>query len=402
VDAFQLSTPFTDSYANVAYERPNFFVRAWWREWNATTDQITTPALASFVRLTDKNGNSTNVPFIGNTYNAEAQHSLELGSTNRLTYGLNYRLNTLSGTGITAFSTETRFGLYVQDEWNLTQSLTAVAGVRYDLDTFIHAPISPRVSLLYTPAPGHTFRMGLSVAYRPPTLFETNENERAILTFPFPPPFNTSTVNSPGSTNLSPEEIVSYDLGYQGWYFRHRLRIRTDLFFNHLSNLIQGGPTIPTTVTLMNGGVGDIYGGEAGAELLVTRWLSGFANFAYEEISQTFTDASQRGAPRFKANGGLRGEWDNGINGEVALYHVGAATYPISRLYSVFAPFGVVPPNPTVGSYNLLNIRVAYKFWHEKAEVAFTAFNALDDRHKENPIGDTIGSRVMGWLTVRY
>ena len=409
VDAFQLSTPFTDSYANVAYERLNFFVRAWWRQWNADTDQITTPALANFVLLTDKNGNSTNVPFIGNTYNVEAQHSLEFGSTNRLTYGLNYRLNTLSSTGINAYSTETRFGLYVQDEWNLTQSLTAATGVRYDLDTFIDPTISPRFSLLYTPVPGHTFRMGISVAYRPPTLFETNSNERTILTFPVPPP-NTNTVTTQGATNLSPEEIVSYDLGYQGWYLRHRLRIRADLFFNHLSNLIQGVATSPTTATHINGGVGDIYGGEAGAELLVTRSLSGFANFSYEEIGQTFTGSAQRGAPHFKANGGLRGEWDNGINGEVALYHVGAATYPISGFYSAFAPFGVVPPNPRVDSYNLLNIRAAYKFWQQKAEagymrdaeVAVTAFNALDDRHKENPVGDTIGSRVMGWLTVRY
>ena len=36
------------------------------------------------------------------------------------------------------------------------------------------------------------------------------------------------------------------------------------------------------------------------------------------------------------------------------------------------------------------------------AEVSISAFNALNDRHKENPLGDTIGSRVMGWLTVRY
>ena len=134
----------------------------------------------------------------------------------------------------------------------------------------------------------------------------------------------------------------------------------------------------------------------------MTRWLSGFANFSYEEIGQTFTGAGQRGAPRFKANTGLRGEWDNGINGEIALFHVGAATYPVPTSFSAFEPFGVVPPNPRVGSYNLLNIRVAYKFWHEKAEVAVTAFNALDDRHKEHPVGDTIGSRVMGWLTLRF
>ena len=51
-----------------------------------------------------------------------------------------------------------------------------------------------------------------------------------------------------------------------------------------------------------------------------------------------------------------------------------------------------------------------YKFWQQKAEagymrdaeVAITAFSALNDQHKEHPVGDTIGSRVMGWVTVRY
>jgi iron complex outermembrane receptor protein len=53
---------------------------------------------------------------------------------------------------------------------------------------------------------------------------------------------------------------------------------------------------------------------------------------------------------------------------------------------------------------------VAYKFWHEKveagylreAEVTFSVFNALNDRHEEHPFGDTIGSLVMSWLTVRF
>ena len=410
VDVFQLSTPFTHVYANIAYDHPNFFLRAWWSEWNASSTLMTNPLLANFVRLADHDGNSTNVPFIGNTYNAEAQHGIEFGKTNRLTYGVNYRLNTLSSSAIDTFSKENRLGIYLQDEWKITQVLTAVAGVRYDLDTFIHATISPRFSILYTPVPGHTFRASISVAYRPPTLFETHEDDRTILTFPLPFPFNTSTVISRGSTNLNPEEIVSYDLGYQGWYFKHRLRIRADLFFNHISNLILGVGTSPTTATFTNGGVADIYGGEAGMEFLVTRWLSGFSNFSYEEISQTFTSTAQRGAPRFKANAGLRGEWDNGINGEVALYHVGAATYPIPAPFLAFAPFGVVQPNPRVGSYNLLNLRGGYRFWQQQAaagytrdaEVAVSVFNALDDRHKEHPLGDTIGSRVMGWLTLRY
>jgi iron complex outermembrane recepter protein len=88
-------------------------------------------------------------------------------------------------------------------------------------------------------------------------------------------------------------------------------------------------------------------------------------------------------------------------------------SYPIGQAFTTFAPFfppGVTPPSERVGSYNLLSLRGAYKFWHEKttagyfreAEVAISAFNSLNDRHRENPVGDTIGSLVLGWLTVRY
>jgi len=49
-----------------------------------------------------------------------------------------------------------------------------------------------------------------------------------------------------------------------------------------------------------------------------------------------------------------------------------------------------------------LNLRSGDRFWKEKAELAVSVFNALNDRHKEQPLGDTIGSRVMGWLTMRF
>lgn len=61
------------------------------------------------------------------------------------------------------------------------------------------------------------------------------------------------------------------------------------------------------------------------------------------------------------------------------------------------------PPSSQVGSYTVLNLRGAYRFWKQmaaagyfrEAEVAVSAFNALNDKHKEHPLGDTIGSR--GW-----
>ena len=400
-------------YANVSYERTNFFLRGWWSGYWDTPTVTTNPLLANFIRLTDRNGSSIQ-SFMSNTYNLETQHTLEFGASNRLTYGVNYRHNSLSSSATDAFSRENRLGLYLQDEWRATQSLTLVAGLRYDLDTFINPTMSPRVALIYQATPDHTFRASASVAFRPPTLLETHADQRAVITVPtgvpVPPTF-TTTIAATGAPNLDPEQIISYEAGYQGWYFKHRLRLRADLFFNHISDLVTNRNTSASTATFVNDrGQADIYGGEAGVEFLATRWLTGFANYSYQEVGQSFLGTVRRGAPRFKYNAGLRGDWDNGWSGEAALYHVGAATYPVAATFTALAPFGVPSIDTRVDSYSLLNLRGAYKFWQQKAEagymrdaeVAISAFNALNDKHKEHPLGDTIGSRVMGWLTVRY
>ncbi len=401
---------FSRGYANVAYERPNFFIRSHWYQVNTTVDFVTNPLLARLIQIETPGGSSIS-DGVSNTYNIEAQHAVQLGNTNRVIYGVNYRLNNASNTFFSQFGVENRLGFYLQDEWRATQKLTLVAGVRYDLDTFIQPTISPRVSLLYTVIPDHTLHATFSIGYRPPTISNRFGSVLAVTNLPLPPPFNTATNTIQGSTNLSPEQIISYEIGYQGWFWNHRLRIRADLFFNHISDLITTVSTSPTTTSFGNAERADIYGGEAGAEILLTKWLNGFGNFSYQEIGQPSSNGGlSRGAPRFKVNVGLRGEWDNGLSGEASLFHVSSASYPIDQSFSALAPFGVTAPNPRVGSYDLLNLRVAYKFWHEKAEagymrdaeVALSAFSALNDEHKEHPLGDTIGSRVMGWITVRY
>ncbi|MDR4465877.1 MAG: TonB-dependent receptor [Nitrospira sp.] len=395
--AVVLNSQFVLPYANIAYERPDIFIRAYWNQFNAFSDIVTDPLLATLLRTTDKNG-STRLDFLGNTYNVEAQHTLQLGA-HRLTYGFNYRLNTFSGNSITSMSQENRFGVYVQGEWKVASSFTLVAGARYDLHTDINPTISPRISLLYQLAPTHTLRASVSIGYRPPALFDTHED----LSVQFLPPLSPGNTPIRGSHNLHPEQIIAYDVGYQGWYFNHRIRLRGDLFFNHISDLIDTGGTRLTGFNNSNVGEADIFGGEAGIELLVTSWLSGYANYTYQEVTQR---AADRGAPRFKVNAGARGLWENGFSAEINYFHVGSATYPIEGFFSLLP----TPPDERVSNYNLLNLRAAYRFWQQQAkagylrdaEVAVSAFNSLNDKHREHPLGDLIGSRVMGWLTVRY
>lgn len=398
-----LSSSSTLPYVYVGYEQPESFLRFWWNQFDAKSKILTNPVLVGLLRTTDSEG-SPNLNFLGNTFNISAQHAMNLLPENRLTFGINYRLNTFSGNSVTGANDENRLGIYLQDEWQATDRLTLVAGVRYDLDTFIHQQFSPRGAILYTPVSGHTFRLGISVANRPPTLFETHEDLLTVV-FPFPP--SRPPISIEGSGNLKPEKIVSYQLGYQGWFLKHRLRARAELFFNHISNLIDLEQVSPTLLKNSNsGGVADIYGGEGGFEFLATHWLTGFANVAYQDIRQSLTGTFRRGGPKWKINAGVRGEWDNGLSGEVAFHYVGAATYPVSDFFSAFATAGLIPsssvPNPRVDSYNLLNLRVGYWFWHDTAELAFSAFNALNDQHKEHPLGETIKSRVMGWLTIKF
>ena len=178
------------------------------------------------------------------------------------------------------------------------------------------------------------------------------------------------------------------------------------LFYNHLSDLI----TFRSSWYCPSRGVADIYGGEAGLEFLATKWLSGFGNYAYQEIGQTLTKLPSGPGPGSSTTPVCEPSGRTDLSGEIAYHWVGAATYPLSSAFSLFSAFGVVPPDPHVGNYHLLNLRGAYRFWQEaaaagyrrEAEVAVSVFNALNDTHKEHPLGDLIGSRLMGWLTVRY
>jgi len=214
-----------------------------------------------------------------------------------------------------------------------------------------------------------------------------------------------STTTLRGSNNLDPEQIISYEIEYQGWLLGHRLRPRASLFYNELSDFIATLTTSATTSPYVNQSEADIYGGEAGLEFLATPWLKGFTNVSYQQIDQTFDGLLARGGPHWKVNAGLRGNWANGLNGEMLLHYVGSATYPVASAFSTFAGFGLIPasdvPDPNVPSYTLLNLRGGYRFWGNRAEVAVSVYNALNDRHREHPLGDVIGSRVMGWLTIK-
>lgn len=401
-DVIRVNTAYNLAHTRLSFERGDFFVRAFWNQNDLTANNETYPVLAPFIVVSDKNGNPANIPFLTNTYDVVSQYSHAIGTNNRVTFGGNYRHNTLSGTQVSGDSKEDRLGFYLQDEWQPLSVLALTAGVRMDLHSEIHQTYSPRVAMIYSPHRNHSIRISGSVAYRPPTLFETNADLQSTTTI-----FGFSATNvGRGSPNLKPEQITSFEAEYQGWFFDHRLRSRGTVFHNHITDLIEAVSLSPTAGTWVNvPGVADIHGFEVGIDVLPASWLKGYANYAYQQVHQSLTGAARRGGPQSTISGGLRAHWENGLNADVAVHYVGKGSYPVrTEIYSQFAALNLIPtsavPSEIVDSYTLLNLRGGYRFWHEQAEVAVSVYNALNDRHKEHPLGDTIGSRVMGWLTI--
>ena len=162
----------------------------------------------------------------------------------------------------------------------------------------ISPTISPRVALIFHPTHGQTFRISYTEAYRPPTLTDQHIDARTLFTVPTLGGPVTTMFNVQGSSNVKPEHIRSLELGYQGWWWNHRIRTRASIFYNELKDLIAFQPTGPIPANpVMTANVGDaeIYGGEVGIELLATSWLSGWVNVAYQEIDQTITGENRRG-----------------------------------------------------------------------------------------------------------
>jgi outer membrane receptor protein involved in Fe transport len=101
-------------------------------------------------------------------------------------------------------------GVYVQDEWKLTNQLTMNYGLRFDqMDQFVSAnQFSPRLSFTYKPFENTTFHAGYARYFTPPVLVEAAPTNIAL--------FNGTTGAVPtgqGNDPVLPERSHYFDAG---------------------------------------------------------------------------------------------------------------------------------------------------------------------------------------------
>jgi outer membrane receptor for ferrienterochelin and colicin len=331
-------------------------------------------------------------------FDIDLQHSFHPLDSNLITWGLSYRFNRMDSDILDTLHSQNLWAGYIQDQIRLSKALSLTAGLRYDRHPLTGNNLSPRGSIVYSPARGHALRASTGRAFQNPSFLDSYLSMIYKMTIlPFPVPIDIETR---GNRDLSPEWITSFELGYQGT-FGTRLRGRVDLFLNNLDGLIgfemvdtydenalfpgSPGGIIPAATSLFNGHDADATGGEVDAEFLVTRWLSAHGNYSYQRVTDSDTGERIESAPRHKMNAGLCAKLGQGLLISLFANHVDKTAWD----------------NIEIDPYTMLNSAVSYRTRDERMQIALSVTTLLNDKHKEHPQGDEICRSVVLSLTIQ-
>lgn len=231
----------------------------------------------------------------------EVQHTLTTSESNRLVYGANYQRNLVNGQSsipplrflISTSPVIENYQVFANDEWRINPSLLLNIGAMIEKDNSGHNNQSPRVALNFHLTPQHTFRTGISVAYRTPALTETNfpmispgvPGAPGVLIIP------NATIDSPG---MVPEKLVSHEIGYIGEFPDWSTSLDLRFFMDQFSN---GIILNATTTAFVNGLSADYHGFEATLKKSWDETSHLTFNFAHDfasSNSSTFTSTSSK------------------------------------------------------------------------------------------------------------
>ena len=295
--------------------------------------------------------------------------------------------------GITAGNNEEHevkdYALNFENEYHLNDQIILTFGVRGEHYTHLDYLGLARGSIIYKRAEDQSLRFTIASGYFIPSLFQHTNQGTA---YPF----------AVGNSSLKEEKIISYELSYYNQLI-NRLKLNLSLFYNDYRDLIDNTQSGP----MENVADAHQYGGELEFDFILTDWLTGFANYAYQTINRDDFGKLEVD-PEHKVNCGLRAKYAK-WSANVAFHYVDS----YYEMYLTANPvFGRIEPVPLkVDSYNTVDARIAYNI-NDNLEVAIAAYNLFNDSHYEsnpdnsNPgnwhTGDLIDRRITAKVSYKF
>ncbi len=384
-------------------QRSDFSLQAY-RAYSRSDDFFITSDLRDLVPIISPERLQYDIEVENERYELEAQHTFSPADTVRMVWGGSVRQDRTKapfylGTSKTqTFNLQQLFG---HVEWHPLDRLVLNAGAMIEHNDFTGTDTSPRVSANFRLAPGHTLRAGVSTATRTPAFLE--ERFQTHL---------TATTTVPGVTlirpyfadsgGLSPERIISREIGYLGTYGNISLDAR--VFDNDIRDIIKeftnrnyvppaGFTRISNPFDFTNGGDVSVRGFETQLQWRLWQSTRLIANYAKvrlagkeEELERYFLDS----APGETISALLSHRFNQAWDASLAYYHTGRVT--------------MLGDGNSVDAAKYWNARLARSFvsrnW--KGEVSATVQNLFDHKYQEFSDYNTLRRRAFLTLSLDF
>jgi len=172
-------------------------------------------------------------------------------------------------------------GIFLQDEFSITPSLTLNAGFRYDYYSMLESNIDPRAALIYCPWTGTAFKFIYGEAFRAPNVYE--------MYYSVPP-------NLPNFA-LRPENIRSTEFVWEQG-LGNRLWFSTSIFYDSIRNLITSEDAGNDETIFRNLKAAKSAGVELEVKGQTSRGLEGGASYSFQQTKDRATNEFLSNSPR--------------------------------------------------------------------------------------------------------
>ncbi|MBU2479256.1 MAG: TonB-dependent receptor [Gammaproteobacteria bacterium] len=176
-------------------------------------------------------------------YDIEFQNNFRLSPQARMVWGTGARFDRVGGDGWYSrddYIENQLYRLFGNLEWHPYQNGTLNLGTMLEQSGQIGFQVSPRIALNHQLHKNHGLRLGVSRAYRLPTIYEDNAD--GAIRFQDGELIDQYIL---GNTDLDPERITSYELGYLGRFPSINTTLDIKIFHDKLDDRIAAPKKYP-------------------------------------------------------------------------------------------------------------------------------------------------------------
>ncbi len=188
------------------------------------------------------------------------------------------------------------YRLFANAEWHPSKAWVVNAGAMAEHHYLSGLDVSPRLAVNYLPVQDHAFRASISQAYRSPTFFEADGDQRYFYSDGTPLFRRFAPANG-----LDPERILSREIGYIGHVRPWKLQLDVRLFDDAVRKLIGSRDIDPSLFGKLFQAVNEHRADIRGADLQLrwkpVDWLDWVVSYARVRIASDDPDIADS-APR--------------------------------------------------------------------------------------------------------